>query len=104
MREDIMRRSVMRRYFKKSCAMLLAAAMAFGSLSGINVNAAETPDAAKNTLDDSKKGFDAYRTPFLSGTLKTWIYQGWMKNRRGTRLKKLPQILQIVLQKQILTI
>lgn len=66
----------MRRYFKKSCAMLLAAAMAFGSLSGINVNAAETPDAAKNTLDDSKKGFDAYRTPFLSGTLKTWIYQG----------------------------
>ena len=66
----------MRRYFKKSCAMLLAAAMAFGSLSGINVNAAETPDPAKNTLDDSKKGFDAYRTPFLSGTLKTWIYQG----------------------------
>ena len=57
--------------FKKGCAMLLAVAMALSLLpAGVDANAAELPE------NDTENSFDAYRKPFLSGTLKTWIYQG----------------------------
>ncbi len=62
-------------FLKKSCAVVLASAMALGIMPGMNLKAAEAPDTAK-TANESENGFDAYRTPFLSGTLKTWIYQG----------------------------
>ena len=49
--------------FKRYCVSLLTFAMLFTFASFIPVNAAQT-------------SFDAYRKPFLSGPVKTWVYQG----------------------------
>lgn len=62
-------------YFKRGCAVFLASTMVLGLLPGGSVRAAEAPGtAAKEAAAASD--FDAYREPFLSGPVQTWVYQG----------------------------
>ena len=64
------------KYFKKGCALVLAASMLVGLTPGMGTSAAETQKAAESTAEENVNAFDAYRKPALSGAMKTWVYQG----------------------------
>ena len=54
-------------YFKKICALVLSLSLLLGLVPGAGVSAKES---------EKQSAFDAYRKPFLSGPVQTWIYQG----------------------------
>lgn len=59
------------KYFKKGCALVLAASMLVGLTPGMGTSAAETQKAAESTAEENVNAFDAYRKPALSGAMKT---------------------------------
>lgn len=63
-------------YLKRGCAMLLASTMVLGLLPGMSAKAKNAAETAENAADAPVNGFDAYRAPFLSGPIQTWVYQG----------------------------
>lgn len=65
----------MRRYLKRGCAAFLASTMILGLLPNMSVQAAEESEKAAKEVA-AASDFDAYRAPFLSGPIQTWVYQG----------------------------